>query len=222
MKITYWSDFACPFCYIGIARLKRALRELGMENQVEWERKSFQLRKGNDYGSCPTCGNVKQALEGTNGSHFQQKYRLSESGAKSQFDEMYRMGLSEGLEIHYDTAPLCYTEDAHRLVKYVKDAGGDALASLVTETLFYMYLTKNMDISDHRVLLDIGKAVGLQEEGVISLLNSDDYGAEVMMDGIKADMYGIHVVPHFIVNGKYAIEGAQEVEIMKKTLLAAR
>nr|WP_295161898.1 DsbA family protein [uncultured Methanobrevibacter sp.] len=25
MKITYWSDFACPYCYIGNTRLKRAL-----------------------------------------------------------------------------------------------------------------------------------------------------------------------------------------------------
>ena len=25
MKITYWSDYACPYCYIGEARLKKVL-----------------------------------------------------------------------------------------------------------------------------------------------------------------------------------------------------
>ena len=27
MKITYWSDYACPYCYIGEARMKKALEE---------------------------------------------------------------------------------------------------------------------------------------------------------------------------------------------------
>ena len=29
MKITYWSDYACPWCYIGVSRLKNAIKELG-------------------------------------------------------------------------------------------------------------------------------------------------------------------------------------------------
>ena len=28
MKITYWSDYACPYCYIGEARLKKALEQI--------------------------------------------------------------------------------------------------------------------------------------------------------------------------------------------------
>jgi predicted DsbA family dithiol-disulfide isomerase len=28
LNITYWSDFACPFCYIGEVRLKMALAEI--------------------------------------------------------------------------------------------------------------------------------------------------------------------------------------------------
>lgn len=27
MKITYWSDFACPYCYIGNTRLKKAVKD---------------------------------------------------------------------------------------------------------------------------------------------------------------------------------------------------
>ena len=28
MKIIYWSDYACPYCYIGEARLKKAIKDL--------------------------------------------------------------------------------------------------------------------------------------------------------------------------------------------------
>ncbi len=218
MKIIYWSDFACPYCYIGIERLKRVIREMGLSGEVEFERRSFQLRKGDSYGECPTCGQVKQRLSGMNDTHFRKKYRLTGEEAADRFEEMYRMGISEGLEIYYGTAPLCYTEDAHRLVKYAEDVGGTDLAEQLSDALFYMYLTENLDISDHRVLLGIGKAFGLEEAAVIQVLTTDVYGADVMMDCVKADILGIHVVPHFIVDGKYAMQGVQSDDVIREIL----
>lgn len=43
MKITYWSDYACPYCYIGEERLKKAIEESGICEDVELEMKAFQL-----------------------------------------------------------------------------------------------------------------------------------------------------------------------------------
>ena len=31
MKITYWADYACPYCYIGETALKQAIRNLRLE-----------------------------------------------------------------------------------------------------------------------------------------------------------------------------------------------
>ncbi|MBQ7405927.1 MAG: DsbA family protein, partial [Candidatus Methanomethylophilaceae archaeon] len=33
MIIKYWSDYACPFCYIAAARMKRAMKEMGIEDE---------------------------------------------------------------------------------------------------------------------------------------------------------------------------------------------
>lgn len=30
MEITYWSDIACPFCYIGANSMKKALKTLNL------------------------------------------------------------------------------------------------------------------------------------------------------------------------------------------------
>jgi len=43
MKITYWSDFACPYCYIGNIRLKRAIEELEINGDIEFDIRAFEL-----------------------------------------------------------------------------------------------------------------------------------------------------------------------------------
>ncbi|MBE6500551.1 MAG: hypothetical protein E7Z80_08435 [Methanobrevibacter thaueri] len=41
MRIIYWSDFNCPYSYIGLKRLSDAVDELNLT--PEWELKSFEL-----------------------------------------------------------------------------------------------------------------------------------------------------------------------------------
>ena len=43
MKIEVWSDFVCPFCYIGKRRLEMALEQFPHKKDVEVEFKSFEL-----------------------------------------------------------------------------------------------------------------------------------------------------------------------------------
>ena len=41
MKIEVWSDFVCPFCYIGKRRLEEALEQTGFEGKAEVEFKAL-------------------------------------------------------------------------------------------------------------------------------------------------------------------------------------
>jgi len=41
MKITFWSDFACPWCWIGETNLEAALKSLG--RAAEFEMKAYEL-----------------------------------------------------------------------------------------------------------------------------------------------------------------------------------
>ena len=43
MKIEVWSDFVCPFCYIGKRRLENAMEKFPHKEQVTLEYKSYQL-----------------------------------------------------------------------------------------------------------------------------------------------------------------------------------
>ncbi len=43
MKIEIWSDYVCPFCYIGKKQLEKAIEDTGFGGQVEFVYKSYQL-----------------------------------------------------------------------------------------------------------------------------------------------------------------------------------
>ena len=43
MKIEVWSDYVCPFCYIGKRRLEEALTETGLGEKAEIVFKAFEL-----------------------------------------------------------------------------------------------------------------------------------------------------------------------------------
>ena len=43
MKIEVWSDYVCPFCYIGKRRLEEALKQTGLGEKAEVVFKAFEL-----------------------------------------------------------------------------------------------------------------------------------------------------------------------------------
>ena len=43
MKIEIWSDYVCPFCYIGKRRLEEALEQTGLGEKAEVVFKAFEL-----------------------------------------------------------------------------------------------------------------------------------------------------------------------------------
>lgn len=43
MKFEIWSDYVCPFCYIGKRRLESALEQFVHPNEVVIEYRSFEL-----------------------------------------------------------------------------------------------------------------------------------------------------------------------------------
>ncbi|HEY4624072.1 MAG TPA: DsbA family protein, partial [Solibacillus sp.] len=43
MKIEVWSDYVCPFCYIGKTQLEQVLEQAGYGEAIEVELKSYLL-----------------------------------------------------------------------------------------------------------------------------------------------------------------------------------
>lgn len=215
MNITYWSDYACPFCYIGETRLKKAIQELEEEKkiakgQVKVTMKAFQLD--------PAAG---LHASGDTLSRFAQKYNLSMEEAAAQINGISQMGRAEGLDFNYASTLFTNTMDAHRLTKLAQHTGTAAQVQQVIEKLMQAYFAENKELADKKLLQQIGEEAELSANTVQTMLASDLYRDEVEEDEREAYSYGIHAVPFFLVAGRYGINGAQEIAGMKEVILQA-
>jgi predicted DsbA family dithiol-disulfide isomerase len=207
MKITYWSDYACPYCYIGEARLKKAIADIPGLEDVEIEMKAFQLD--------PSAG---EHAAGDTQTRFAHKYGISMQEAGETIEHISQMGIAEGLDFKYATTLFTNTMDAHRLTKLAQSKNDPELSEKIIEALFKAYFTDNKELADKELLQKIGEDAGLDAEEVKEVLSSDKYKDEVLLDEREAARYGIHAVPFFVV-GQYGISGAQSVDGMKATIM---
>ncbi len=210
MTLTIWSDFACPYCYIGETRLQRAIDELGLNDDVRIDYRAFELD--------PTAS--KEVVSGTP-ERFAMKYRLSLGDAKKQIEQISMLGRELGIDFRYATTRYSNTRDAHRLMKLAEAKYDRVTVDRLNAALFAAYFTENLVLADHKVLLDKALSVGMKEEDVKEVLDSDKYDDEVRFDEREAAMRGVHGVPYIVFNGDFAVPGAMSIDSFKSALQRA-
>lgn len=203
MRIEVWSDFACPFCYIGKVRLDKAIEKSGQKD-VEIVYKSFLLD--------PTMDNN---VTGRPVENLAKKYGQSVEKAQLMIDQIVDMAKGEGLEYDFINLKERNMVDAHRLLHLAVEKG---LGDEVNERLFRAHLILGEDLSDYETLIAIGLESGLKREDIVSMYDGDKYVDEVQWDMNEAQDYGISSVPFFIIDRDRSIRGAQSVDIMVKEL----
>lgn len=206
MKVTYWSDYACPYCYIGETRLRNAIASLGIEDDVEVEMRAFELNP-----------DAPRKVVGPTLDRFAAKYGLSMEEAAERIEGISRMGRDEGIEFNYATTLNTNMLDAHRLTKLAHSLGNTSFEELCYEA----YFVKNEVMADHDVLRRLAAQAGLPKADVERVLASDEYEAEVRADEHEAYAMGVHAVPFFVVNGTYAISGCYPTDEMARVLQKA-
>lgn len=207
MKITYWSDFACPYCYIGNTRLKRAIEELEINGDIEFDIRAFELDQ-----------NAPKSVESSTVERFALKYGLSVEDAQNEVDGISKLGINEGIDFKYSTTLYTNTRDAHRLMKLAGDKYDSNVVERLSNLLFDAYFSKNLKLADSEVLLDVSQNAGLDELDVKEVLSSSLYDDEVQKDEEIALSNGIHGVPFYILDRKYSVPGALSYDDFKTVL----
>lgn len=208
MKIEIWSDYACPYCYIGKRKLEKALESFSETVNIDVIFKSFELDP-----------NAEKKTTSTTQERVMKKYGMSTLQTKEMIDSVTEQAKDVGLEFHYDTVRYTNTFDAHRITKYGESKGK---GREITEKLFHAYFNENKQMSDFKVLTDIADEIGLDILEVQEMLSNNQFATNVRMDEAEAQRMGIHAVPYIVINEKYAVSGAQSpevfIEIIKKVL----
>ncbi|MDE6311453.1 MAG: DsbA family oxidoreductase [Muribaculaceae bacterium] len=206
-NLTVWSDFACPYCYIGETRLEKAVEELGLKDKVQIDYRAFELD--------PTAS--KEVVGGTP-ERFAMKYRLSLEDAKKQIEEISSLGRESGIDFRYATTQYSNTRDAHRLMKLAEAKYDRNTVERLNKALFDAYFTKNLVLADHEVLLKLAESVDMDAKEVKAVLDSNEYDDEVRFDEREAAMRGVRGVPYIVFGGEFAVPGAMSVEGFKDAL----
>lgn len=207
MNITYWSDFACPYCYIGNTRLKKAIADLGIENEIEFDIRAFELDQ-----SAP------KDVESTTVERFAVKYGLSLTDAEKEVNKISQLGIEDGIDFKYSSTLYTNTRDAHRLMKLAQSKDDPKLVEELANSLFDAYFTKNLKLADKDTLINICDEIGLNRAEVEEVLNTDLYNKDVEKDEEIALRGGVHGVPFYLFDGKYSIPGALSYEDFKTVL----
>lgn len=185
MRIIYLIDFNCPYSYIGLERIKKAVEKLNLE--VEWDMKSFELEPLT--GKRPTISTTERYAE---------KYGLSIEDATDKIREIEEIALEDGLKINYKDMPLTSSKDALRLTKYAQNMHPEVTLKLVEE-IFNSRFVKNENIADIKLLTKIAISCGLEEFSAKKILENNYYNIEIQLEKDEAITHGITATPYFIL-----------------------
>ena len=112
MKIEIWSDYACPYCYIGERQLEKALENFSDRKNIVISYKAFELDPSASY---ETTTNTRERVAA--------KYGMSLEKAQEMIDGVTEHAKRVGLDYNYGTVQYTNTFEAHRITKYAETKG---------------------------------------------------------------------------------------------------
>lgn len=204
MKVDIWSDVRCPFCYIGKHKFEKALQEFPQKEHIEVVWHSFEL---DPY--------IRTDAEKSIYDHLAENKGISRQQAEQMVSYSTRMAGEVGLKFNQERSVVANSFNAHRLIQFAKTKG---LGDEVEERLFKAYFEEGKNIDDKEALAQIGVAIGLDKKEWEDLWSSDAFEKEVREDESAAQRIGIHGVPFFVFDQKYAVSGAQSPEVFSEAL----
>ena len=195
MRITVFSDYICPFCYIGIETLRKVQSQVPPFT-LEW--KGFQIHPEYPAAGIPIEQRIAQYGQGRYAAIWRNILALAE-------------GI--GLEMH---PPSVLTNSllALEATEYARDQGKEHVFS---DAVYQAYFQSGQNIGDIDVILSLAEQTGLNPSEVQDHLKAGTYVARLQVAHEEARAFGVSGVPTFIA-GSAQIIGAQSPEVFVSML----
>jgi predicted DsbA family dithiol-disulfide isomerase len=206
LRIDVWSDIACPWCFVGKRRLERALEQFPHADEVKVVWHAFELDPAAPLERDPAVSHAARIAK---------KYGISLEQARANSDRLTQVARGEGITFDFEHIRSGNTFDAHRLVHLGHERGRQ---DAVKERFLKAYLEEGALMSDPATLVRLAGEAGLDEGEAADVLASDLFGDAVREDENQARELGIGGVPCFVLDGRFAVSGAQSPEILLSAL----
>ena len=202
IRLDIFSDPICPWCYIGKARLQRALE--ARPNHpflIHWH--PFQLNP-----DMPADGMDRRA-------YLEAKFG-SKEGAIQAYMPVAQAAEDSGLEINLEAITRTpNTLNAHRLIQW---AGLEEKQNAMVDRLFKAYFIEGKDLGDLEVLADLAAEAGMERDVTARLLALDADSDDISARDADARAKGVNSVPTFVISNQHVVPGAQPADLWMRVI----
>ena len=192
------ADLACPWCYIGLARLDRAraMRQ-GWPVRLRW---------------WPFLLNPSLPPEGMDRSAYLRAKFGGDEAARQIYRRIVESAQGDGIAFAFERMKRTpNTILAQRLILFAEqqDRGEDLI-----RILFRALFEQGRDIGHLGTLLELAEQAGFERAAAEAFLRSEDQAKEVVAAHHRAERLGVRGVPVFVIDREQAIAGAQPPEVL--------
>jgi predicted DsbA family dithiol-disulfide isomerase len=203
IRLDIVSDIVCPWCAIGLAAVEQAIERLDGAADVTLAFHPLELNPGLPPEGEKIADNLAR------------KYGAGPDQARAAGDRIRTAAAELGVDMRGRSDRLYDTFDAHRLLHWAGTIG-DQLP--LKKALLARYFAEGQNVSDPDVLAGAAADAGLDADEARAVLADGRFAGDVR----AAERYwrdeGVLSVPTLILDGRYAIPGAQSVERLERAL----
>ena len=210
IDVEVFSDIACPWCFIGKRRFTAALDAFGGADRVRVTWRSYQLS--------PDAPRSADHPGRTEADMLVEVKGLDRTRVDEMLSQVTAVAAAEGLVYDFDNVVPANTFDAHRLVHIVEELGVPGAVEQVMEGLMSAHFERGLAVDDLDVLVDLARQSGLDPAAVRTALDRGDGADGVRTDFAEARAIGVTGVPFFVIDRRFAVSGAQPVEVFTTAL----
>ncbi|MDO5612184.1 MAG: DsbA family oxidoreductase [Paracoccus sp. (in: a-proteobacteria)] len=198
IRLDIFADPVCPWCWIGLAELSRAL-DSRPDHPFSIAYHPFRLNPQMPRGGMDRAD-----------------YLRAKFGDRVAEIEAPMAARAADIGLHLNPSPRePDTTDAHRLMHW---AGVEGAQSAVMSGLLRAHWEQARDIGDPGVLAEIAADAGMNRDLIARLLASDADRDTVAAREAHARERGISSVPTFIVADQHAVAGAQPADLWLRVI----
>jgi predicted DsbA family dithiol-disulfide isomerase len=199
-----YSDFWCPWCYIGYREINAAVERCKSERlPVEFviEYKPFLLAPGMTEEQ--TIPRVEYLASRIGEDKTNMLLKLASDRCKT-------FGVSDARK----SGPVCSTMRAHRLMQLAYKRGGSRLQSQLCQRLFGAFTETEQNLSCSDSLAVISEELGIMpRDQARAWLKGNELADEVNNLVESAKSNGVTGVPFTVIDGKWAVGGGQPPDV---------
>jgi predicted DsbA family dithiol-disulfide isomerase len=203
--VTVYSDYVCPFCYLGRASLAAYQETREEDLRIDWH--PFDLRSGKRRPD----GSIDESVDDGKDDAYYEQARQNVRRLAEQYD----------VEMDLELAPDVDSLPAQVVSYYLREHHDYETWLAFDESVFEALWQDGRDVGETDLLVELAAAAGVDPDEVRSALEDEPLREEVRGRFSDAQQHGVTGVPTFAYDGD-AARGAVPPERLERLVESDR